>query len=290
MKLIYVRKNRKTAFALVFLLMINGAISSSFGEEPKNRYSLKRSAFDEEAKEQTETIQTLKGRTYKVLKRIKVEPDGITVQHPAGISKLKFSNLREPIRKKYNYDPEKAEKYAEKVAQHRRKVNSYYAEMAEIRRQEKKLFADRTEALTELRVQEDKLLATRRRLRENLDNAGNTEYKFFVGVEVGGLDKAEIAELHYQTHGLPGKTTRCAAPQTERRYCKDNYLRSNMRDTSFRIRYNGDQNKYSEAELKSRIRKINAKLSDIRRQQIIVKEKYRKKLKRLKKGSKQSEK
>src|SRR5687768_3554944 len=57
-------------------------------------------------------LQTEKGRIFSNVKVIAVEPDGLRLQHDAGVSKVSFAELPEPVRKNYPYDPEKAAVYA----------------------------------------------------------------------------------------------------------------------------------------------------------------------------------
>ena len=69
----------------------------------------------------TNTIQTLDGTVYYNATVRKVEPDGLTIFHSAGVCKLLFSNLPEDTRQKYNYDPAKVRAYRLKIAGAQRK-------------------------------------------------------------------------------------------------------------------------------------------------------------------------
>jgi len=51
------------------------------------------------------------GKTYTNYKVSRVEPDGITLTHSSGITKLFFWELPPDIQKQYNYNPEKARTY-----------------------------------------------------------------------------------------------------------------------------------------------------------------------------------
>jgi hypothetical protein len=55
-----------------------------------------------------EDITTLKGETFKKATVTRVEPDGITVTHAAGVAKIPFSDLPKEWQEKYGYDPQKA--------------------------------------------------------------------------------------------------------------------------------------------------------------------------------------
>src|SRR6267143_182424 len=59
------------------------------------------------------------GRTYKSIVLLRVEADGLFVTHipdlgGLGMAKLKFSNLQEPIQKRFDYSPEKAAVHEQK--------------------------------------------------------------------------------------------------------------------------------------------------------------------------------
>jgi len=56
----------------------------------------------------SENITDLAGKTYINAEIVRIEPDGLTLKHDAGLSKLSFSELPEEIQKKHGYKPEKA--------------------------------------------------------------------------------------------------------------------------------------------------------------------------------------
>ena len=58
-----------------------------------------------------EEITTTKGKTYSNIVVQRVEPDGITIKHAAGLGKIYFSELPPEIRQKYGYDAEKHRQY-----------------------------------------------------------------------------------------------------------------------------------------------------------------------------------
>ena len=67
-------------------------------------------------------ITTIKGKKYTDVVVQRVDPDGISIKHSAGLGKLYFSELPPEIRSKYGYDPEKHQKYYE--AQQRQAANA----------------------------------------------------------------------------------------------------------------------------------------------------------------------
>ncbi len=54
-------------------------------------------------------LTTLDGKTYRNITVTRVEADGLVVTHAEGGCKIEFLNLPEDVRKKYSYDPAKAE-------------------------------------------------------------------------------------------------------------------------------------------------------------------------------------
>lgn len=58
-----------------------------------------------------DNITLSNGKIYTNIKVSRVEADGITITHAAGITKLFFWELPSEIQQKYNYDPEKAREY-----------------------------------------------------------------------------------------------------------------------------------------------------------------------------------
>lgn len=67
-------------------------------------------------------ITTIKGKTYTDVAVQRVDPDGISIKHSAGLGKLYFSELPPDIQAKYGYDPIKHQKYYE--AQQRQAANA----------------------------------------------------------------------------------------------------------------------------------------------------------------------
>lgn len=57
-------------------------------------------------------VLVVSGEAIHVKKIVRIEPDGITVMHAAGMSKYLFSELPESWQRKYGYDPKSAASYA----------------------------------------------------------------------------------------------------------------------------------------------------------------------------------
>jgi hypothetical protein len=53
-------------------------------------------------------VTTLSGITYREVRMVRVDPDGVTWEHSTGICKVDFTDLPEAIRKSYHYDAEQA--------------------------------------------------------------------------------------------------------------------------------------------------------------------------------------
>ena len=61
-------------------------------------------------------VVTTDGRIFRNVQVWKTEPDGLTLRHDAGLTKLEFPLLPEDWQKKYGYDPEQAATYQRGVA------------------------------------------------------------------------------------------------------------------------------------------------------------------------------
>jgi len=86
-------------------------------------------------------ITTRDGKTYKRAKVTGVYPDGLSITHSTGVTKVPFENLPDAIQKEYNYDPAKvaasrkaADEAAKVAAQREREQIALRAEQ-ETRRQ-----------------------------------------------------------------------------------------------------------------------------------------------------------
>lgn len=61
-------------------------------------------------------LATTDGQIYRQVRVRKIEPDGLTIRHEAGLAKLVFPLLPEDWQKKYEYDPQKAAAYRRAAA------------------------------------------------------------------------------------------------------------------------------------------------------------------------------
>jgi hypothetical protein len=51
------------------------------------------------------------GMVYRNAQVRRIEPDGLTVSHDGGLTKIPFSRLSDELRRTYEYDPDEAERY-----------------------------------------------------------------------------------------------------------------------------------------------------------------------------------
>lgn len=105
-------KGRSKVVPMVIVFALVGF--SGFSQQTNSVVVEKASAKDE--------ITTLDGTTYKSIRILKVEPDGLVLEHqpPAGgvgLAKLKFEDLPAELKQKHGYDPEKAGAYEAKQAE-----------------------------------------------------------------------------------------------------------------------------------------------------------------------------
>ena len=80
----------------------------------------------------SEDFKTVNGKEFKNATITRVEPDGIVVKTPSGISKISFAELPKEIQERFHYDPQKATAYsAEQAANY----TAYQQQQAEAQRQ-----------------------------------------------------------------------------------------------------------------------------------------------------------
>jgi len=65
-------------------------------------------------------LVTLDGQVYRNYSIKKVEPDGLSILHQAGVTKVEFERLSEELQKRYNYDPFDAYDHDQAEAQRQR--------------------------------------------------------------------------------------------------------------------------------------------------------------------------
>ncbi len=64
-----------------------------------------------------EDVTTLSGTTYREVRPVRVEPDGVVWQHATGQCKVDFTDLPEAVRRTYHYDAKRAEAFQSVQAQ-----------------------------------------------------------------------------------------------------------------------------------------------------------------------------
>ena len=69
-----------------------------------------------------EDIETLDHHVYKNVKITRVEPDGITVSHDTGISKIHYTELPDAVRSRFHFNPEAARAFGATVQQQRTQI------------------------------------------------------------------------------------------------------------------------------------------------------------------------
>ena len=60
-------------------------------------------------------LRTLSGKTYIAVRVLALEPDGLRLQHEAGVSKVSYSDLPEELRREFPHDLAEAASYASKT-------------------------------------------------------------------------------------------------------------------------------------------------------------------------------
>ena len=61
-------------------------------------------------------LMTTSGQIFRHIEVVRAEPDGLTIRHDGGVSKLWFIVLPEELQKKYNFDPIAARNYQREIA------------------------------------------------------------------------------------------------------------------------------------------------------------------------------
>jgi hypothetical protein len=103
---------------------------TSFPEPPNTEYvtaiiktnNTSRQSTSDQSKAlapQTSLTITTSSRTYNHCSITLVEPDGLTISHSGGVSKIPFNDLPESYSEQYHYDSNKAAAYATEMAQQR---------------------------------------------------------------------------------------------------------------------------------------------------------------------------
>ncbi len=95
-------KFMKTTVWLVFILLSSTVLRALNGDNQK--------PFD---------LTTLLGETFQHCRIIKATPEGITVLHDGGVSKIPFENLNDDWKKLFNYSPDKSSAFQKEEAARR---------------------------------------------------------------------------------------------------------------------------------------------------------------------------
>jgi len=94
-------------------------------------------------------FKTNNGKEYKNATVTQVETDGIVVRTKVGISKLYFTELPEDVRKRFQYDPERAAAYAAAQAASIQQANQQIEEANKQREKEKQVALESSRRATE---------------------------------------------------------------------------------------------------------------------------------------------
>ena len=108
----------------------------------------------------SEDFKTVNGKEYKDATITRVEPDGIVVKTPSGISKISFAELPKEIQERFHYDPQKATAYsAEQAANY----TAYQQQQAEAQRQREDAAAKNNAILVEQQAAKNRIQALQNR-------------------------------------------------------------------------------------------------------------------------------
>lgn len=122
-------------------------------------------------------LATADGQIYRNVQVRKIEPDGLTLRHEAGLTKLAFPLLPEDWQRKYEYDPQKAARYERATAAAR--------EQAERDRQ---ALRERNEAARKQQIRNEPIRAFEVRAAKT----GDHEYRVIFSVHNYGDQPVEI--------------------------------------------------------------------------------------------------
>jgi len=108
----------------------------------------------------SEDFKTVNGKEFKNATITRVEPDGIVVKTPSGISKISFAELPKEIQERFHYDPQKATAYsAEQAANY----TAYQQQQAEVQRQREDAAAKNNAILVEQQAAKNRIQALQNR-------------------------------------------------------------------------------------------------------------------------------
>ena len=108
----------------------------------------------------SEDFKTVNGKEFKNATITRVEPDGIVVKTPSGISKISFAELPKEVQERFHYDPQKATAYsAEQAANY----TAYQQQQAEAQRQREDAAAKNNAILVEQQAAKNRIQALQNR-------------------------------------------------------------------------------------------------------------------------------
>ncbi len=108
----------------------------------------------------SDDFKTVNGKEFKNATITRVEPDGIVVKTPSGISKISFAELPKEIQERFHYDPQKATAYsAEQAANY----TAYQQQQAEAQRQREDAAAKNNAILVEQQAAKNRIQALQNR-------------------------------------------------------------------------------------------------------------------------------
>lgn len=103
-------------FRLALLCLCLGWPLGAWGEDVTNITEYLEKKFQVPAPPGSNDLVTADGQIYRNVQVWNIEPDGLTLRHDAGLTKVEFPLLPEAWQKKYEYDPEMAATYKREVA------------------------------------------------------------------------------------------------------------------------------------------------------------------------------
>lgn len=89
-----------------------------------------------------ESLTNLAGTVFHEVKVIRIEPDGINIDHSGGLAKIFFRELPRDIQLKYGYDPEAAAQHRQRALEARRARQAWQAQQAQQQAQAREQAAD----------------------------------------------------------------------------------------------------------------------------------------------------
>lgn len=121
---------------LVLVMLMTASVAAAQAAEPE----------DPEAGKPF-VLTTLGGETYKNCRIMKVTPAAVTVMHEGGIAKIPFELLDETWRKKFHFDPARAQAFNETQTEQNKKAEEARLAAVKQRREEELRYMEQLQAL-----------------------------------------------------------------------------------------------------------------------------------------------